>query len=173
MAFLGQTYEPVTEPPQNEFEPLPSGEYLGIIIDSEMKATKNGSGQYLELTYQVIDGPMKGRKVWSRLNLLNQNAKAQEIAQRDFASIRYACNVGNINDSVQLHNIPHVIRVEFVPANPTKGQNRDGNEIRGWKRAEGVAAPAGQPAPSPFAQQPGQPAAPAGAPGWARKPEAA
>lgn len=172
MAFLGQQYAPVTEEPQNEFEPIPSGEYRAMIVDSDLKPTKKGDGQYLELTYQILDGPYAGRNVWARLNLDNPNAKAVEIAQRDLQKIQYACGGIAVSDSAQLHNIPHMIRVEFVPANPAKGQNRDTNEIRAWKRAEGSVLGAGQ---APFAPPPGAPAAPpapAAAPSWA-KPAAA
>lgn len=169
MAFLGQQYGPVTEPPKDEYEPIPSGEYPAMIIDSDMKPTKAGNGQYLELTYQIIDGPFKGRSQWARLNLDNQNPKAVEIAQRDLQKIQFACGGIAVTDSSQLHNIPHVIRVEFIPANPAKNQNRDGNEIRGWKRLEG-AMPAQQAAPfaAPVAGQPAANSAPPAAPGWAR-----
>ena len=36
--------------------------------------TKNGGGSYLQLTFQVLDGPYKGRLLWARLNLTNSNA---------------------------------------------------------------------------------------------------
>ena len=36
-----------------------------------MKATKAGTGQYLQLGFQILDGPHKGRKLWARLNLDN------------------------------------------------------------------------------------------------------
>lgn len=172
MAFLGQQYGPVTEEPQNEFDPIPSGEYRAMIVDSDMKPTKKGDGQYLELTYQILDGPFAGRHVWTRLNLENPNAKAVEIAQRDLQKIQYACGGIAVSDSAQLHNIPHVIRVEFLPADPSKNRQRDTNEIRGWKRCEGVA-PAGQ---APFAPPAGAQVAmqqqPVQAPAWA-KPQAA
>ena len=60
--------------PATDFEPIPAGKYLAVITDSEMKPTKSGSGHYLELTFQVIDGPFKNRLLWSRLNLDNPNA---------------------------------------------------------------------------------------------------
>ena len=73
--------------PATDFEPLPAGKYLAIITDSEMKPTKSGSGNYLELTFQVIDGPFKGRMLWSRLNLDNPNAQAVQIAQGELSAI--------------------------------------------------------------------------------------
>lgn len=174
MAFLGQAFDPNTVPPAQDFSPLPSGEYPAIITESDMKPTKAGTGQYLELTFQVIDGPAKGRLVWARLNLDNPNPKAVEIAQRDLSTICAAAGIREaITDSQVLHNKPMVIRVEFVPAGP-KNQ-RDGNEIKGYKQLEGAAGHSPQ-QPSPFVQTPaGSPQqAPAAnqAPSWMNKPAA-
>lgn len=165
MAFLGAQFDPNTVPPSQDFTPLPSGEYPAIITDSEMKPTKNSTGHYLELTFQVIDGPSKGRLVWARLNLDNPNAKAVEIAKRDLSAICHAAGIVQaITDSQQLHNRPLVIRVEFVPAGPNR--QRDGNEVKGYKRMDGAPAPAAQ--PSPFAAAAANTAPPAGPPAWAK-----
>jgi len=144
MAFLGQNFNPNEVAPSVDLQPLPSGEYPAMIVDSQMKPTKNGKGQYLELTYQIIDGPMKGRMVWSRLNLVNQSTKAVEIANRDLSAICAAVNeTGLISDSAVLHNRPHLIRVEFVPADydavskPT-GNRKDSNEVAAYKRLDGA-----------------------------------
>ncbi|RIK77249.1 MAG: hypothetical protein DCC68_17685, partial [Planctomycetota bacterium] len=42
--------------PASDFEPIPAGKYLAMITDSEMKPTKNGTGHYLQLTFQILDG---------------------------------------------------------------------------------------------------------------------
>lgn len=170
MAFLGQQFDPNTVEPSQAFEPLPSGEYPAIITDSEMKPTKSGAGHYLELTFQIIDGPMKNRLTWSRLNLDNLNPKAVEIAQRDLSAICHAVGHSQaINDSSVLHNRPLVIRVEFVKADGYK-RKYDGNEVKAYKRLEGVAAPAPQASPFKPAAQAAN--APAAAPAWAQKPAA-
>lgn len=159
MAFLGNYVDP-NAPAAQDFAPVPSGEYPAIITDSDMKPTKKNDGQYLELTYQIIDGPYKGRLVWGRLNLDNPNAQAVAIAQGQLNAIVAACGItAKMDDSQQLHNIPHVIRVEFVAADGGR-RTRDGNEIKAWKRIEG-AAPAVQ------QQQAAAPAA--AAPPWAQK----
>ncbi len=167
MAFLGQQFDPTAVAPREDFSPLPSGEYPVIIIDSDMKPTKAGTGQYLELTFQVIDGPSKGCLTRARLNLDNPNPKAVEIAQRDLSAICHALGHAQmLTDSQVLHNRPLVIRVEFVPAG---GRNQhDGNEVKAYKRLDGAAPvhaapPAQHHAPSqpqgnPFANQPPAPA---------------
>lgn len=149
MAKLTGAYDPNAEASKPR-DPLPTGEYLAMITDSEWKATKKNDGEYLELTYDIIDGACKGRKLWVRLNLKNANAEAVEIANRDLSAIRQATGVLNPDDSVELHNKPHIIRVEFIAAGTTKGKKRydqDTNEVRAYKKLDGVA-------PAPVAAAP-------------------
>lgn len=121
--------------PAQDFTPLPTGEYRAQIVDSEMRPTKKGDGNYLALEYDVLDGQYKGRKVWSRHNLDNPNPKASEIAQRELSAICHAVGVLRPNDSTELHYKPMVIRVEFVPAGGNK--TKDGNDVKAWKKDEG------------------------------------
>ncbi|KAF1045647.1 DUF669 domain-containing protein [Xylophilus sp.] len=156
MANLFGSYDPNAEA-QAEFSAIPTGEYLSVIVDSDMKPTKSGDGEFLELTYQVSEGEYKGRKVWARLNLKTPNAQAQEIANRQFASIREATGVANPRDSQELHNKPHIIRVEFIPSGTSQKNgyvtNRDANEVKAWKKIEGVTPIVGAASSAPAANQ--------------------
>ncbi len=116
--------------PQSSFEPLPTGDYPVIIKDSEMKPTKNGLGSYLELTLEVIDGNAKGRLVWDRLNLENQNHVAVEIAQKQLSAICHAIGKLNIADSSELHNIPLVAKVAYREA---KDGYEPSNDVKSYK----------------------------------------
>jgi hypothetical protein len=98
--------------PTTDFEPIPAGKYLAIISDSTMKTSKSGSGTYLELCFQVIDGPHKGRLLWSRLNLDNPNELAVKIAQGELSAICRAVGVMQPKDSAELHNLPLQITVK-------------------------------------------------------------
>lgn len=145
--------------PARPNEPVPTDWYLCVIEDSRTKGTKNGTGRYLELELQIIDGPHKGRKLWDRLNLWNPNQQAVDIAQRTLSAICHAVGVLKISDSQELHALPLLVRAVYVEQEgfPPK------NEIKGYK-AHTAAAPApGAPAPGPAA------APPASAPPWARK----
>lgn len=172
MANLFGSYDPNAEA-QADPGKLPTGEYLALIIDSDMKPTNDNTGEYLELTYEVIDGPLKGRKHWERLNLKNTNATTVEIANRQFASLREAIGVPNPRDSQELHNKPHIIRVEFYPAGSLytsgsrKGKARDRDEatIKAWKKAEGYVATNSAPSSAPAANN----QAASATPPWANK----
>ena len=97
--------------PTSSFEPIPAGKYLAAISDSESKATKSGSGRYLQLTFTIIEGEYKNRVLWTRLNLENPNATAVKIARAELSAICRAVGVMTPRDSAELHNLPLLIGV--------------------------------------------------------------
>lgn len=125
--------------PTTEFDPIPAGKYLAIITDSEMKPTKTGSGSYLQLTFEVLDGPCKGRKLWARLNLDNPNETAVKIARAELSAVCRAVGVMQPRDSVELHDLPLTISVRCKKRDDT---GEITNEIKGYEKKD---AAAGQP----------------------------
>lgn len=89
-------------------EILPAGEYVMQIIKSERRDTKAGTGWYLQLEFDVLSGPCPpGRKFWDRLNLVNANDQAQQIAQRQFHALYTAMGFDiPPSDSEELHFKP-------------------------------------------------------------------
>lgn len=95
-----------------ERELLPGGMYVAHVIESDVVAAKTGSGQLLNLTWEIVDGPCAKRRVWDRINIQNANAQAQEIGQRQLKRLCTAVgHAGVLTDSEQLHFKPHRIRV--------------------------------------------------------------
>ena len=141
---------------ESQFSPVPNGDYPVIITESEMKPTKNGAGQYLQLVLEVIEGPYKGRKVWERLNLVNSNQTAVEIAQRSLSQICHAVGHLQLNDSVELHNKPLMAK---IVVRQQDGYD-DTNEVKEYS-----AYPGGAPAPAQAAPKPAAPSA--NKPAWA------
>ena len=161
MGNLGGVFDATQVAPDTGRDPLPTGDYICVIVDSDMKQTKDGRGQYLELVHEVVEGPAKGRKAWARLNLVNHNQTAQSIAQGQLSAICHACGVLTIQDSQQLHNRPILVRIEYVKAGPKR--DSDSNEIRSWKSVSGQPAPVVGQVATPAA------AAPATTAPWMRK----
>lgn len=143
MANLNGLYG-TDDKPSAQFDPIPTGEYKAVIVASESKQTKAKDGEYLELEHQIIEGDHAGRKLFSRLNLQNRSPKAVEIARADLAQIRIATGQLAPQDSVQLHNIPMLIRVVYQPADPSKNRDNPQNEIKGWKAISGATQAATQ-----------------------------
>ena len=123
--FNAQTVEP-----QAAFDPLPAGWYQMQIVESELKPTSNGEGQYLQLKLQVVAGEHASRVVFERLNIVNRNPTAQEIAYRTLSSICHATGVIQVEDSQQLHGIPMEVKVSVRPA---KDGYDASNDVKGYR----------------------------------------
>jgi hypothetical protein len=123
--------------PSQDFEPIPAGKYLAVITETEMKPTKNGSGQYLQLAFQILDGPFKGRFVWARLNLNNSNPTTVQIARQELSAICRAVGVMTPGDSVELHNIPLVVTVKLKKRDDTGELT---NEVKGYAKRDAAAS---------------------------------
>jgi hypothetical protein len=123
-----------------------------------MKDTKAGTGQYLQLTFDVVGGQHEGRKLWSRLNLVNPNATAVQIAERELSAICHCVGILVPQDSEELHDRPLIVDV-IQELNPMSGQQT--NRIKGYSQATSAPAPKANPvAPSGFATGKVAPAAP-------------
>jgi hypothetical protein len=134
--------------PSSDLEPVPAGQYLAVITESEMRPTRAGTGHYLQLTFEILDDPHKGRKLWSRLNLDNPNATAVAIAKSELSAICRAVGVMRPGDSTELHDLPLVIHVQ-CRQRPDTG--RVTNEIKGYSPKAAPAAPPAGKAAAPSA----------------------
>jgi len=115
--------------PAADFEAIPPGQYTAIITESENKPNKAGTGSYLQLTLQIVDGEHKGRLLWARLNLDNPSETAVKIARGQLSALCRAVNVLQPRDSLELHNIPLVIKVGVKRRDDT---GEFTNEVKGF-----------------------------------------
>lgn len=151
MAFIN--FDATNIEPSSEYQPLPVGEYAVVITESNMQATKAGTGEYIKLKFEVIEGTFKGRTLFSNLNINNTNQTAVEIAMRDLSAICRAVNRMQITDTSQLHNQPLTVKVGLEPSN--KGDGSFNNVIKAYSAyGKTLAAPVAQPQPMPQATQP-------------------
>ena len=132
-----QGFNASTVEPRKAFELIPAGKYDAVIAASERRRNKAGTGQYLELVFQIIDGEAAGRRLWVRLNLEHPNQTAVEIARADLSAICRAVGVLAPSDSADLHNIPLVIRVRIKKRKDT---GEDTSEIVGYEPVSAVPA---------------------------------
>ena len=144
--------------PSVGFEAIPAGKYQAVIVDSDMRQNKSGTGEYLQLEFEIIEGEFKNRKLWARLNLNNPNPDAVRMARADLSAICHAVNVIQPGDSIELHNLPLTITVKCR-------KTPDGeivNEIRGYSAKSGPVTPAAPAAATPVTTA-------SSAPPWARQ----
>ena len=134
-----------------DFEPMPQGKYNAMVTDSSIKPTQNG-GEMIELVCKVLDGKHMNRKVWWRLNVVNENSKAENIARKDLAIFLIHLGLPPIfGDTNVVHGKPFVMGLKIKPA---EGDYKPKNEVSFTAPAanQPTAAPMmGRPTPPPTA----------------------
>jgi len=149
-----------TEPMGAKRTAVPAGEYQVVITESEERRTKSGTGTYLGLTLEIIDGPHKGGKLWANVNMQNPSAAAVTMGQRELSSICRATGKMAPRDSRELHDLPILVTVILVTVDVEGERNR----ITAWAprpASSSVAvvgstiriAPQTQPGVSPWKRQ--------------------
>lgn len=132
MASLGKKYVAGdTSTEQRDYEDLPTGVYKLEIEATDVVKTgeeDNPTGKGLKYTASVIEPEeLSGRKFFGFINLENINATAQEIGQREFACLRRACSLDEIENSEDLHFIAYTAKLGM--GKPSKKKNPDGTPM--------------------------------------------
>jgi len=160
MKFDWETFDPKAE--KSTHDALPAGEYVAVITDSKMKPNRAGTGEYLELSFQVAEGVHQGRFIWTRLNLVHENEQAVRIARGELAAVCKAVGVLRPSDSSELHDKPLKIVVRPARDEPGRSEIKSFRPLKAAPLSETVPPAAAQPVESP------KPAA-ASVPPWKRK----
>jgi hypothetical protein len=140
MAYLGKEFDATTVEPSAAREVIPPGWYTALVETSDVKPTKKAveaekygtagaNDRLLELTFKVIEGEHKGSTVWERLNIVNSNPVAQEIAEKDFSALCHAIGKLRVKDSSELHHQPMLIKVDVEQKEGYSARN----VIKGFK----------------------------------------
>lgn len=133
----------VTPAAAPNYGPLPKGIYTAIVMDTDVKTTKNGDGQYIAVTFQIVDGEHANRRVWQNINVSNPNKQAEDIGRSELAALCFACGVDKLTDTEELHDIPLGIEVGIDKKDPER------NRVLGYNKLEGATAkPAAAAAPA-------------------------
>ena len=107
-----------------------------VITSSEWKETKDKTGGYLALKYEIIDGNYKGRIIFENVNLQNSNPTAVKIAQETLAKICNAIGKVTVQNSEELHNIPMSLK---LCVNPAQNGYEPSNKIKSYSKISGSA----------------------------------
>lgn len=117
MAKLNETFDVAGVPEREEYTPVPPGTYTAMIVASEKKETKAG-GEMIVLELEIQGGEENGSKLFERLNIVNSNQKAVDIAFRTLAEIVKAVGKTTIKDTEELHNKRMYVEVRVDPPTP-------------------------------------------------------
>ena len=140
MANLGTTFSRDELPVSQGFEPIPAGWYTATVTGAELKDTKAGDGQYINVQYTVLGPEYQGRVIFGLINIRNASTKAQEIGLSNLNSLMAAIGLEKVQDTDQLigHDCQIKVKVKGAVLNDDKSEKYPaGNDIAGWKPLEG------------------------------------
>ena len=170
MAFLGETFG-VDDLPQSDrnYELIPEGWYNATITKADLGNTKSGTGQKIDLRFDITGPTQQGRVMFQAINIRNQSQKAEEIGRQQLGEIMRAIGLAKVEDTDQLIGGQLCIKIKIKEPSAKDieaGYSNTKNEVAGYKAIAGGAAP--KPAPAPSAA-PAATAAPGGSkPPWAK-----
>lgn len=119
MAQLQNAFDATKVDPSQGVGQLPVGNKLPVTItESEVKATKDNSGGYIQFTVQIGQGEHAGRRGAYRINLYNSSEAARAIAEKQLSALCHVTGVFHLENTQQIHNIPFLIDVVAQAADP-------------------------------------------------------
>jgi len=127
--MLGKTYNATDLPAGNDFEVIPAGWYQAKVKSAELKQTNAGNGEYIKLQLEILGPSHQGRVVFSNLNIMNPNPKAEEIGLSQLNALITAIGLHQINDTDQLINGEAMIKLSIRKSD----QYGEQNEVKGYK----------------------------------------
>ena len=83
-------------------QPIPEGEYLAEVVETDIRATKKGNGHYTLVKWEVAEGDHLGRWLFEYHNHDNPSKKAVEIAERNLKKICNAFGINGFDDTNEL-----------------------------------------------------------------------
>jgi len=133
MVALPKIYNTADLPDTGGAMPLiPAGQYQAIIVGSELKPTSKKDGHFLALDIVITQGQYAHTEFTERLNIINPNDTAVQIAYKTLARISEAVGMNQTpQDSNQLHNKPLIIEVATEAGKDwtdDKGEKRTGKD---------------------------------------------
>lgn len=158
MGMFGESGFDANAKENNETNVLPAGDYDVVLVKSEQKTTKDGTGKYLSLDFQVTTGERQNAHIFTNLNLWlkeidDKKRTAVKIAKAQLSELCRAVNVLNPKDAAELHNKPLRVKVAIREAS---GEFPAQNNITKFKPREfnAVAPPPMQPMATASADAP-------------------
>ena len=139
--------------PKASFDPIPAGWYVAQVTDSGVNPSKSGNGMRMTLTFDIIDGDFKSRKIFAGLNVQHANPQTEQISQEQLSSLCHSVGVIDLKDTTQLHMKPVMIKVKVREA---KDGYEASNDVSGFKAASGSSTTGGAPSAANAATPPWQ-----------------
>jgi len=139
MPEIGGTFDTSTAEKRQSFDVI-KGTHPAQVIESDVVTTKHG-GMGAKLTFEIIDGQYRGRKVWGFINISNPSPEAQRIGQSELRELCEAVGLGAISNTDELHFKPLMLKCGADRQDPER------TVPKGYKPYGPAPAPANQAQP--------------------------
>lgn len=120
---------------------MPAGWQVFQIKEAEVKATKNGNGQYIKLRMDVITGDYEGRVLFENINVRNQNEVAERIGRQQLGEIMRACGVASLSNTDQLIGGTLMAKLAVKKDDQYGDEEGNVNVVKAYKALDGSPAP--------------------------------
>ncbi len=90
------------------------GKYPVLIKVAEIRQTKAGTGHYIYLDEEILDGDRKGQHLFDQINIQNPSAQCVEIGLRTLSALARAIGLQTVTDTTQLLNQVVVAHVKVI-----------------------------------------------------------
>ena len=100
--------------------PIPAGEYHVVVFDSDQRANKQGTGNWLRLGFEVKGGPQDGKDFSIFYNIKHDNPIAEKIAVEELSRL---CRAIGLSGTAE--NEEDILNNELIVE--TKIDTKDGN----------------------------------------------
>jgi hypothetical protein len=152
-----------------DFKPLPAGWYSVTINKAELRNTKDGTGQYIAVRYDVTGPTHQGRVVFGNLNIKNKSEKAESIGRAQLGELMRALGLAKLADTDELIGGTLSIKLDVRDARTDEATGKTyeaSNDVKGFKSAGGVMPKA---ADIPAFSKPAAQKSESAVPPWAKK----
>lgn len=163
MSYFDEPFQVNDMPAQEDrdFSPIPEDDYLVEIKTAEIKVTKSGTGKYINLRMDVIEGKYTKRVLFAMINIKNDADRAEKIGRAQLGEIMRCNNIATLQDTDQLIGATMIVRVGI---DEYKGEKK--NEVTSYRSASGASP---MPKAAAASKAPTAPIAAGKAPPWAKK----
>lgn len=104
--------------------PLSPGVYSLIVVRSEQKDTRDRTGVYLEVEFDVTSPEeFANRKFWDRFNVLNKSNEASRIGREQLGDLALACGIPLLEDDQDIVGREVLAEIFVEPAKPYTDRN--------------------------------------------------
>ena len=138
------------EPSEEAYDLIPNGNYRCGIVGCERKHTRQGTGEYIAVRLDILDGPMKGRKLFHNINFINKNPDATRIGCAELSSLCRAVGIMTPQDCNEFIN-------KIVNVKVTTKKNKKSGEMENRIDYPDGSKKSNSSTQHPTTQQPQQP----------------